>query len=60
MELYGSYLYMLWNDCCNRDIKDVLKVIDGFKKEKIAKQDVEERIKNVGYGKSFADLLEEK
>ena len=23
MELHGSYLYMLWNDCCDRNITDV-------------------------------------
>lgn len=60
MKLYGSHLYMLWNDCCNRDIKEVLNVVEGFLKNKITKQDIEERIKNVGYGKSFVDLLEEK
>lgn len=25
--LYGSKLYMLWNDCCDRDINKVLKII---------------------------------
>ena len=28
MELYESHLYMLWNDCCNRDIKKVIKKKD--------------------------------
>ena len=58
MELYGSHLYMLWNDCCDRNIKEVIKVIDGFMTGKITKKDINERIKNVGYGKSFVDLLE--
>ena len=60
MKLYGSYLYMLWNDCCGRNIEDVFDVIDGFKTGKITEKDINERIKNVGYGKSFKDLLEEK
>lgn len=58
MELYGSYLYMLWNDCCNRDIKKVLNVIEGYQNGKINKNDLNERIFSVGYGKSFDDLLE--
>lgn len=58
MELYGSNLYMLWNDCCNRDINKVLEVIDGYQLGKITDIDINERIKNIGYGKSFDDLLE--
>ncbi len=58
MELYGSHLYMLWNDCCNRDTKKFLKVIEGYREGKIKKSDLNERIFNVGYGKSFDDLLE--
>lgn len=60
MELYGSYLYMLWNDCCSRNIDDVLRVICCFAEGKITKNDIEERIKNVGFGKDFKDLIEEK
>lgn len=60
MELYGSHLYMLWNDCCDRNIKAVIDVINGFITGKITKNDINERIKNVGYGKSFSDLLKEK
>ncbi len=58
MELYGSHLYMLWNDCCNRDINETLNVINNYQLGKITNIDINERIKNVGYGKSFADLLE--
>ena len=60
MELYGSHLYMLWNDCCDRNIKAVIDVINGFITGKITKDDINERIKKAGYGKSFSDLLEEK
>lgn len=57
MELYGSHLYMLWNDCCNRNIQTTVDVIKAFQCGKITNNDINERIKNVGYGKSFDDLL---
>ena len=60
MELYGSHLYMLWNDCCDRDISKVIKVIRKYCDGEISDNDISERIKNVGYGKSFDDLLEAK
>ncbi len=59
MELYGSNLYMLWNDCCDRNIEKVLKVVDGYCHGKISNEDINQRIKNVGYGLSFDDLLGE-
>lgn len=63
MHLYGSHLYMLWNDCCNRDVEKSLKIIKGYrlgniKDNDIKDNDIKERIINVGYGMSFDDLLE--
>ena len=57
MHLYGSHLYMLWNDCCDRDLNKTLKVIDYYCQGKINDNDINERIKSVGRGKSFDDLL---
>lgn len=57
MELYEDRLYMLWNDCCKRDISKVIKILDNYKKGIIKQKDIDERIKNVGYGKSFDDLI---
>lgn len=57
MELYEDRLYMLWNDCCKRDISKVIKILDYYKKGIIKQKDIDERIKNVGYGKSFDDLI---
>ncbi|MEE3417776.1 MAG: hypothetical protein VZQ62_00385 [Methanosphaera sp.] len=57
MNLYGSNLYMLWNDCCGRDLDKTLKIIDYYCDGKITDNDINERIKNVGYGKNFDDLL---
>lgn len=59
MELYESHLYMLWNDCCNRDIKKVIKILELYEREIITQQDIDERIKNVGYGRNFDDLIKE-
>lgn len=59
MELYGSHLYMLWNDCCNRDINKVIKILELYEREIITQKDIDERVKTVGYGKSFDDLIEE-
>lgn len=58
MELYENKLYMLWNDCCNRDISKVIKILDYYEKGIIKQKDIDERIKNVGRGKSFDDLIE--
>ena len=58
MELYEDKLYMLWNDCCNRDMQKVISIFRLYRKGKIKQTDIEERIKNIGYGKSFDDFLE--
>ena len=57
MKLYGSHLYMLWNDCCGNDINKTLLVIQKYREGKITDDDINERIKNVGYGLSFDDLI---
>lgn len=60
MELYEDKLYMLWNDCCKRDILKVIKILDYYEKGIINQIDINERIKNVGYGKDFDDLIQDK
>ena len=59
MQLYGSHLYMLWNDCCNRDINKVIKILELYEREIITQKDIDDRIKNVGYGLNFDEFLEE-
>lgn len=59
LDLLGSYFYMLWNDCCIRDINKVKQILDAYNNKKIKKEDFEERIKSVGYGLKFDDLLKE-
>ena len=57
MELYESKLYMLWNDCCNRDISKVIRILELYRINKITQKDIDARVKNVGYGKDFSDLI---
>lgn len=57
MGLYGSKLYMLWNDCCNRNIEKFKQIIKLYREGKITSIDIDDRVKNVGYGKSFDDLI---
>ncbi len=57
MGLYDSQLYMLWNDCCDRNIEKVKQIIKLYREGKITSRDIDERIKNGGRGKSFDDLI---
>lgn len=58
VECYGSHLYMVWNDACDRDYDKFKKVITAIKKQRITKETIIDRVKNVGRAKSFDDLLE--
>ena len=59
MQLYGSHIYMLWNDCCDRNINKVIKILELYELEIITQKDIDERIKNVGFGLNFDEFLEE-
>ena len=58
LQLYGSPLYMLWNDCCHRNNPEVYKVLDDFDKELITEEQIHEHV-NVsgGRGHSFSDIM---
>ena len=58
MGLRADRLYMLWNDSCDRDINKFIKILIAYKYRIITQKEIEERIFNVGWGKSFDDLLE--
>ena len=55
LELYGEKLYMLWNDCCGREIENVRKVIDLWQQGKITKESIQEHVSG-GYGKPFSEI----
>ena len=40
MEIYGSKIYMLFNDCCNRDHEEVDKVIMAYLSGKLTKREI--------------------
>jgi len=52
--LYGEKLYMLWNDCCNRDASKVVRVIKARNFGKLSDQDIRDHVAG-GYGKPFSD-----
>ena len=56
--LYGAKLYMLWNDCCNRDMEKVRKVITEFTSGKLTREEIHKNLDCV-YGQPF-DFLEER
>jgi len=50
MELYGSRLYQLWNDCCDRDLGTVYKVLDQYSDSDI--------LRHIDNGKGYADRFD--
>ena len=47
MEIYGSKIYMLWNDCCNREMTKLSETIKYFKSGKISKEEIHENLNRV-------------
>lgn len=43
-EIYGSKLYMLWNDCCDRDLDKVDKTIDYLLSNKVSPSAIHENL----------------
>ena len=40
LEIYGSKLYMLWNDCCDRDMAKLKKTIQYLNSGAISKEEI--------------------
>lgn len=47
MEIYGSKIYMLWNDCCGRDMDKFNKTIQYIREGKVSKEKVHENLNRV-------------
>lgn len=47
LEIYGSKLYMVWNDCCNRDMKKFKETIRAFRSEKFTKEQIHENLNQI-------------
>ena len=56
--LYGARLYMLWNDCCGRDIEKVDRVITAWQRGQLTDEQIHAHVSG-GRGKPF-DEIEEK
>lgn len=55
--VYGSKLYMLWTDACDKNTDKVKKVIELWRTGKLTKEEIHENL-NQGYAKPF-DQVEE-
>lgn len=53
--LYGEKLYMLWNDCCNRDMAVMHKVLLAYRTGRVSADEIHEHLSG-GYGRPFAGL----
>lgn len=51
MEMYGSEIYQLWNDCCDRDTDKTIQIIRTYSNKEI--------ISHVRNGKARADKFED-
>jgi len=45
--IYGSKIYMLWNDSCNRDIAKVNKVLEAWRTGKLSKERIHQNLNQV-------------
>ena len=55
LEIYGSKLYMLWNDACNREVSKVRDVFDAWITGALSKERIHENL-NQGRAKPFEEL----
>ena len=49
-ELYGSLIYMLWNDCCDRDTQKTIRMI-----RKLDCETIRNYVVDKGYGTKYVD-----
>ena len=47
MEIYGSKIYMLWNDCCDRDMSRLKKTIQYLRSGVVSKEEIHENLNRV-------------
>lgn len=56
--LYGSQLYMLWNDCCGRDMSRTKTVLKAWQRGKVTAEEILQHVSG-GYGVPFEGLNDE-
>lgn len=47
MEIYGAKIYMLWNDCCGRDMTKLADTIQYLQSNNISKETILENLSRV-------------
>ena len=45
--IYGSKIYMVWNDCCGRDMAKFKETIQAFRKGKFTEEEIHENLSSV-------------
>ena len=45
--IYGSKIYMLWNDCCDRDMKKFKETIQAFRDGKFSEKEIHENLSQI-------------
>lgn len=55
MGVYGSKLYMLWSDCCNKDLTQLELVLRNWQMGQLYLDDIHANL-NSGRGTPFTDL----
>ena len=45
--IYGSKIYMLWNDCCDRDMEKFKQTIQAFREGKFSEEEIHENLSRV-------------
>jgi len=58
MGIYGSKIYMIWNDSCARDLEKFEKTLEMFKSGKFTVEEIQERLSK-GYAEPFIEEDEE-
>lgn len=44
MEIYGEKIYMLWNDCCDRDMQKFKKTIQYLQSGKVSREEIHKNL----------------
>ncbi len=52
MGIYGSKIYMVWNDCCGRDMAKFKETIQAFREGKFTEEEIHENLSRP-YAKPF-------
>jgi len=52
LDVYGSKAYMLWNDCCDRDLSKVEEVLTAWRTRKLSREEIHENLSQ-GRGTPF-------